>query len=263
MCSIESNMHDSKDTSSSSPRLEDIAPPDYSQYSMSMSCQCSDHGSHACLHIVPIFRHLSHEEMSEVASITRERMYAKGETVYRTGDRRGELYVLHRGTVKVYRLSVEGREQVIRTVGPGEFLGELSLFSSREQTDSAVALEHTTMCVIEWDRLRSLMERTPSIAFKVMEQLSGRLEQTESLLEQTNLHPVEQRLARYLLDASEGKSFFTLGLSKGDLASLLGMTQETLSRRLSSFQQEGFVELEGHRGIRILDRGGLNAYLDE
>ena len=155
--------------------------------------------------------------------------------------------------MKVFRLSPEGREQVIRTVGPGEFLGELSLFSVREQTDSAVALEHTAMCVIAWDRLRSLMERIPSIAFKVMEQLSGRLEQTESLLEQTNLHPVEQRLARYLLEASEGKDSFALGLPKGDLASLLGMTQETLSRRLLFFQQEGLVELEGHRGIHILD----------
>jgi CRP/FNR family transcriptional regulator len=200
--------------------------------------------------------------MVEIASITRERTYAKGETVYRMGDRRGELYVLHSGVVKVFRLSPEGREQVIRTVGPGEFLGELSLFSVREQTDSAVALEQTTMCVIAWDRLRSLMERIPSIAFKVMEQLSGRLEQTESLLEQTNLHPVEQRLARYLLEASEGKDSFALGLPKGDLASLLGMTQETLSRRLSSFQQEGLVELEGHRGIHILDREGLEAYVE-
>lgn len=227
-----------------------------------MDCQCTDHGSYACLHIVPIFRHLSHGEMVEIASITRERTYAKGETVYRMGDRRGELYVLHSGVVKVFRLSPEGREQVIRTVGPGEFLGELSLFSVREQTDSAVALEQTTMCVIAWDRLRSLMERIPSIAFKVMEQLSGRLEQTESLLEQTNLHPVEQRLARYLLEASGGKDSFALGLPKGDLASLLGMTQETLSRRLSSFQQEGLVELEGHRGIHILDREGLEAYVE-
>ena len=62
-----------------------------------MDCQCTDHGSYACLHIVPIFRHLSHGEMVEIASITRERTYAKGETVYRMGDRRGELYVLHRG----------------------------------------------------------------------------------------------------------------------------------------------------------------------
>ena len=74
---------------------------------------------------------------------------------------------------------------------------------------------------------------------------------------------VEQRLARYLLDVSQGKDSFVLSLSKGDLASLLGMTQETLSRRLSSFHQEGILELQGHRGIRIMDREALRAFGDD
>jgi CRP/FNR family transcriptional regulator len=118
------------------------------------------------------------------------------------------------------------------------------------------------MCVIEWDQLRTLMERIPSIAFKVMEQLSARLAQTESLLEQTNLLPVEQRIARYLLEISDGANSFNLPLSKGDLASLLGMSQETLSRRLASLSQEGYITLEGQRGITIVDRIGLQAYVD-
>lgn len=228
-----------------------------------MECACHGHGPYDCIDIVPIFHHLSEEEMSEIASITFEREYRKGETVYRVGDKRGELYVLHTGLVKVYRLSPDGREQVLRTVGPGDFLGELSLFSMNTQTDSAVALETSRMCVIAWDRLRSLMQRIPSIAFKVMEELSSRLEQTETLLERTNLNSVEQRLASYLLEQSQGRVQFTLGLSKGDLASLLGMTFETLSRKLSSFQQEGVIELEGRRNVRILDREALGDIVDE
>lgn len=228
-----------------------------------MNCSCAGHGPYNCIDIVPIFHHLTHDEMAQVASITRERSFTKGEVVYRVGDSRGELYVLHTGLVKVVRLSAEGKEQVIRTVGPGEFLGELSLFSTQKQTDTAITLEPARMCVIAWDRLRALMEHIPSIAFKVMEQLSGRLEQTESLLEQTNLYSVEQRLARYLLEISQGRPSFVLPLSKGDLSSLLGMTQETLSRKLSAFQQEGLLELEGHRGIHIIDRPALERYVDE
>ncbi|MDD3822894.1 MAG: Crp/Fnr family transcriptional regulator [Sphaerochaetaceae bacterium] len=227
-----------------------------------MNCACLGHGPYNCIDIVPIFSHLTHDEMEQVASITREKTFSKGEAVYRVGDIRGELYVLHTGLVKVYRLSSDGKEQVIRTVGPGQFLGELSLFSAQHQTDSAIALESSRMCVIAWDRLRNLMERIPSIAFKVMEQLSDRLEQTESLLEQTNLLSVEQRLARYLLETSGERDSFVLNLSKGDLASLLGMTQETLSRRLSSFQAEGLLALEGQRGIHILDRASLERYVE-
>jgi CRP/FNR family transcriptional regulator len=228
-----------------------------------MECGCAGHGPYNCIDIVPIFHHLSHDEMMEVAAITSERTYTKGETIYRVGEKRGELYVLHTGMVKVYRLTQDGKEQVLRTVGPGEFLGELSLFSAHTQTDTAVVLEPTRMCVIAWDRLRNLMQRIPSIAFKVMEQLSGRLEKTESLLEQTNLASVEQRLAKYLLDCCQQNDSFTLPLPKGDIASLLGMSQETLSRRLSSFQQEGILELHGQRGIRMLDRQSLVDLLDE
>lgn len=233
------------------------------QYIESMKCGCAGHGPYNCIDIVPIFHHLSHGEMEEVAAITTERSYTKGETVYRVGERRGELYVLHTGSVKVYRLSVDGKEQVLRTVGPGDFLGELSLFSANVQTDTAVVLEPARMCVIAWDRLRELMQRIPSIAFKVMEQLSSRLEKTESLLEQTNLSTVEQRLSTYLLESSSGAESFVLRLSKGDLASLLGMTQETLSRKLAAFQDEQLIELKGQRGIRILDREGLENLVEE
>lgn len=95
-----------------------------------------------------------------------------------------------------------------------------------------------------------------------MEELSNRLEQTESRLEQTNLQTVEQRLAHYLITASEDKDVFELELSKGDLASLLGTTQETLSRRLSLFQQNNLIELEGQRKIKIIDRLSLLDYGD-
>lgn len=222
-----------------------------------MKCSCSGHGPYNCIDIVPIFHHLSHDDMLRVADITSERTYEKGEVIYRVGDKRGQLFVLHTGRVKIFRITVDGKEQVLRTVGPGDFLGELSLFSTSEQTDTAVALEPTRMCCIQWTHLRALMEEIPSIAMQVIQQLSGRLEKTESLLEQTNLASVEQRLASYLLEASGGNETFTLELSKGDLASLLGMSQETLSRRLSVLQQEQVISLQGQRSITICDRQAL------
>jgi CRP-like cAMP-binding protein len=144
-----------------------------------MSCNCVVCDSYSCIKIVPIFAHLNSDEMAQVASITSERTYEKGQTIYRVGESRGELYVLHSGSVKVYRLSADGKEQVLRRVQSGQFLGELSLFSNNKQTDNAVALETSQMCVIKWDNLRSLIEKIPSIAFKVMEELSN---QSDSLL---------------------------------------------------------------------------------
>ena len=231
-----------------------------------MSCSCNQHGTHGsynCVGIVPIFSQLTSEEMLEVATITTDRTYVKGELIYRAGERKGDLYVLHTGHVKVYRLTPDGKEQVIRTLGPGEFLGELSLFSQSPLTDYAQTLEPSSMCMIQGSHLKQLMAAHPSIAFKVMEELSRRLETSESLIQDINLSTVEQRLARFLLTETREASTITLKISKGDLASQLGMSQETLSRKLSVFQEEGLISLQGQRGIGIIDKNGLEALLEE
>lgn len=215
------------------------------------------HGKGNCVEIVPIFATLTSEELDEVGAITLDRTYGKGEAVYRAGDRKGKLYLIHTGQVRVYRLSPEGKEQVIRMVGPGQFLGELSLFSTLPTTDYADAAEEAELCMIEGERLKRLMGAHPSIALKVMEELSKRLEDAESLIQDINLRTVGQRLARFLLAESAGGREFSLKMSKGDLASRLGMSQETLNRKLAAFQERGLIELRGQRGIALLDPAAL------
>ena len=220
-----------------------------------MSC---GHESPAnCIQMVPIFSNVTEEEMREIAAITRARTYQKGEMIYLAGDRDERLYVIHVGKVKITRVSPAGKEQVIRVLGPGEFIGEFSLFSPLARTDNAEALERTTMCIIEGERLKQLLAGNPSIALKVMEALSRRLETAEKLIEEINLHTVEERLAQRLLTLAAGRRRFSLEMSKRDLASQLGMSQETLSRKLAAFQDEGLIQLQGHRGIVIKDRSGL------
>lgn len=210
-----------------------------------------------CIEIVPIFSNLTQEEMLEIASITKAQTFEKGDMIYMAGDRGGKLYVVHSGRVKISRLNANGKEQVIRVIGPGEFMGELSLLSSLPMTDNGEALETSTMCIIEGEKLKELMKKYPSIAFKVMEELSERLEKAENLIEAINLNTVEQRLAKALITLSAGKKEVLLNMTKGDFASQIGMSQETLSRKLAAFQEEGLIELEGHRKIIILNKDGL------
>jgi len=195
--------------------------------------------------------------MTEIASITEPRTFQKGEFIYREGDTGGKLYILHTGGVKISRLSADGKEQVIRAIGPGEFMGELSLFSSLPFTDDATALENSTMCFIDGEKLKLLMSKYISIAFKVMDELSKRLERAENLIKEISLNSVEERLARVLLDLSDGEKEIVLTMTRGNLASQLGMSQETLSRKLSFFQEEGLISLKGHKRIRIENREGL------
>ncbi len=225
-----------------------------------MQCQHHHHEDHAtCIKHVPIFASLSNKENMELVEISSSRSFKKGETIYRAGDEGGTLFVLYTGRAKLYRLTAAGKEQVLRLVEPGEFIGELSLFSSLPLTDNAQALEDTTMCVLQGQRLKTLMAKYPSIAFKVMDELSRRLEKAENRIEDISLSSVTKRVAGALLELSEGKQEFSLPMTKGDLASQLGMTQETLSRKLSTLQEEGLILLKGHRKVIIQNKSELEA----
>ncbi len=222
-----------------------------------MQC-CHQHESHGiCIEHVPIFDSLTHEEKMEIVEIASSRSFEKGETIYRAGDEGGTLFVLYTGKAKLFRLNASGKEQVLRLVEPGEFIGELSLFSSLPLADNAQALETTTMCVLHGQRLKKLMTKYPSIAFKVMDELSRRLERAENRIEDISLSSVTKRVAGALLELSEGKQEFLLSMTKGDLASQLGITQETLSRKLAALQEEGLILLKGHRTIILKDKSQL------
>ena len=222
-----------------------------------MKCCRHCESDSSCIDQVPIFAGLSREERLDIAEIAASRSLEKGEMIYRAGDEGGTLFVLYTGRAKLFRLSAAGKEQVLRIVGPGEFIGELSLFSSLPLTDFAQALEATTMCVLQGERLKGLMTKYPSIAFKVMDELSRRLEKAETRIKDISLNPVNKRIAGALLELSEGGEEVILPMTKGDLASHLGITQETLSRRLAALQEEGLIALEGHRRINIKNRPGL------
>jgi CRP/FNR family transcriptional regulator len=112
--------------------------------------------------------------------------------------------------------------------------------------------------MIQGAALKTLMGKYPSIALKILEELSVRLSKAETLIEDISLRSAERRLALALLDFAGGRKEFELPLAKGDLASQLGMTQETFSRKLSLFQDQGLIAAKGQRGIRILNEAGLS-----
>ncbi|HOE57321.1 MAG TPA: Crp/Fnr family transcriptional regulator [Bacillota bacterium] len=224
---------------------------------MNCDCHCHKKDGRTCIEIVPIFSSLSADEMLEVAGITSQKTYEKGEMIYMAGEKGEKLRVIHTGKVKISRVSDSGKEQVIRILEPGDFMGELSLFSPVPLTDNGEAMEKTTVCIIAGEKIKELMKKYPAIAFKVMEELSKRLEKAESLIEGITLHGVEKRLAAALIRMSNSKGEVILNMSKGDFASYMGMSQETLSRKLSNFQDMGLIKLIGHRRIILKNTKAL------
>lgn len=234
--------------------------------------QCCHHHSNEdqdmkklCISIVPIFNHLKYEEMLEIVKTSQTKNYKKGEMVFRAGEPSEHLYIVHKGQVKIYRLSESGKEQLIRVMEPGDFLGELALFTNDSLSSYAETMSDTEICAIHKSDMQELLLTNPSISLKILEVFSKRLNEAEKNMERFSSQDSEKRLANYLLDLAnldDGSSLhnpvkITLPISKKDLASYIGMTRETLSRRLTSFQEQGFISQTGHRKITILDIDSL------
>lgn len=219
-----------------------------------------------CISKVPIFNHLPLNDMLEIAQTSNSKTYEKGEIIFEAGNSSDYLYIVHRGQVKIYRLTASGKEQLIRIMEPGDFMGELSLFTDETLTSFAEAMKKTEICAIHKSDLRKLILAKPEIALKILEAFSVRMNETERTIERFSTQDAEKRLASYiieLVDDDTGDSTglgvyeITLPMSKRDLASYIGMTQETLSRRLSAFQENGWITQTGQRGITILDYTAL------
>ncbi|WP_449538799.1 Crp/Fnr family transcriptional regulator [Ferdinandcohnia sp. Marseille-Q9671] len=225
-----------------------------------MSCQSCNHTNHSsCVSKVPIFNHLNDTEMAEISNLIVSRKYKKGELLFHSDELSEHLFIVHKGRMKMYRITENGKEQIIRFVEEGDFIGELSLFSKSMTTSFAEAMEDSEICTIQQQDIHQLLLRYPTISLKILEEFTRRLHETESLIEKLNSQDVEKRVASYLVELIEGQGgtiadeplTIQLPIRKADLASYLGTSQETLSRRLSSFQEQNLIELKGQRKIIV------------
>lgn len=226
-----------------------------------MQCKHCSHGSDinekSCIEKVPIFSSLSAEEMLEVSMTTIQREYEKGETIYLEGENAEKLFIISTGKVKVTKLSEAGKEQIIRVLGSGDFMGELSLFTHSPLNSNAEALEPTIVCIVDGKKINNLIEKRPSIAMKILKEISIRLEKAENQIKALAVQGVEQRLADVLIKMADDNDFINLNISKKDLASHIGVSQETLSRKLTIFQNKGWIKQEGRRKIKLLNKEAL------
>jgi len=218
--------------------------------------QCNHH---SCLQIVPLFQNLDDEQMHAVDAISREHTYTDGQLIYYAGELSGSLLVVHTGKVKIYRLDSEGEQQVIRILSPGEFTGELALFSKEPVQDFAQAIGECSLCMLDGEAMRKILVTYPLIALKITQELSRRLSQSDATLHSVAKGTAEQRLSGYLMGLSQKArtNIIQLPVAKGTVASLLAMNQETLSRRLKVLEEEGVIVVEKGRKITILDRDSL------
>jgi CRP-like cAMP-binding protein len=230
-------------------------------------CHNCQGATHVCASTVPIFASLGTSELLEINSLIQSAEYAKGELLFVEGDTSTHLYIVQSGQVKLYSVSPDGRQQILRILKAGEFFGELALFQETKQYCFAEAMEESSLCLLGQPDFQNLLQEKPSVALALLQAMSARFFQAERFIGDLTLKTVEERLISWLLMKAQtgvkvhNGARISLELSREELAHLLGTTIETVSRRLSSLQAEGLLTLSGHRSIVIRDLGRLEALL--
>ena len=206
-----------------------------------------------------LFKELPAHHLDAVLAIAVEKAFEKGELIFSEGDPGNGFFIVAEGQVKIYKLSMEGKEHILHIFGPGEPFGEVPVFSGDVFPASAEAVKQCRVLFFPRERFIALITDDPTLALNMLAVLSKRLRQFTVQIENLSLKEVPGRLAGYLLLLSEeqqNQSEVTLYISKGHLASFLGTIPETLSRILKKMSEQALIRVNG-RNIRLLDLEGL------
>ncbi len=208
---------------------------------------------------IPLFNGLPDGQLREIEHITIDRYFDKSEIIFSEGDDGDGFYVVMEGMVKIFKVSSEGKEQILHILGPGEPFGEVPVFSGQSFPANSEAIAKSRLLFFQRAAIVDLISANPSLALNMLAVLSMRLRQFTVQIENLSLREVPARLAAYLIYLSEvqGKEdSVSLEISKGQLASLLGTIPETLSRIFARMNRQGLIEVKD-RHIRLLNRNKL------
>lgn len=212
--------------------------------------------ANSCIKSVPIFKNLTQEELDEVIMISNHQKLGKGDFIFQSGEKLHSLYVIHRGKVKITRMTEDGKEQVIRILSHGDFLGELALFNDSTVSSNAEAMEDSVICLVENKELKNLMQKSPQLSLKMMNELSNRLDKAEALIEQNNLYSADAKVARLLIDLAKD-DHVVFRTTKVNLSSQIGITPETFSRKLKKLEDLKYIKMMNSKLVKIINKKGL------
>ena len=211
---------------------------------------------------IPIFEGLEDAHAEKIESISQIRSFHKDEVIFSEGDPANGFYIVETGKVKIFKLSFDGKEQILHIYGPGNPFGEVPVFEGKSFPAYATAIQNSRLIFLERNRFVQVLSQTPSLAMSMLGMLSKKLREFTVQIENLSLKEVPARLASYILTLSaeqENEDKVALPLSKAQLANLIGTTPETLSRMLKKLSDEGYISVEA-RNISILDKEGLSDY---
>ena len=209
---------------------------------------------------VPLLAGLDAQRLQRLAACSFLRLYDRGDVLFTTGRSALELLWLAHGAVRVFRLLPDGRERVIHIHPAPSLVAEVPTLLGQPYPASADCTAPSTVVAVPRAQLVELVRADPELSLRLLAASMDRLrELTRAVAHQGRLSALS-RVAAYLLGLAAHHSELSLPAPKKDVASLLGLTPESLSRALTTLRKRGAIEMSESE-IRLVDRGSLESLL--
>ena len=207
----------------------------------------------------PLFDALDDEGARTLRRQMSEVKLSRGEHLFNEGDDGDALYVVLEGKMKLTRQAVDGRENLLSVIGPGEMFGELSLFDPRPRTSTASAVTDAVLVGLKHEALISWLQQHPEVSLHLLRALAQRLRRANDVTADLVFTDVPGRVAKNLLDLADrfgSKEADGLhvhhDLTQEELAQLVGASRETVNKALADFAARGWLQISA-RSVLILD----------
>lgn len=204
------------------------------------------------LHDFKIFSDLSPKDLTALESLIRRIKYGQGEIIFQEAAPAFGFYLVFEGRAKLVKRTLGGKKQILKLIGPGEILGETTLFDKGVHIAYAKTLTKSEVGFLERGDFFAFIERHPPVVFRMFEKLSEELKAFQCKLAERSYNGSKERLARIILKLGESG----IELSRTELAEMAGVSSKTAIRTLGELEDRGVIAVDD-RAISVIDPESL------
>jgi CRP-like cAMP-binding protein len=206
---------------------------------------------------VPLLAGLSDTDREALARAVARRRYRRGDIIFQKDEPGHALFIVERGSVRIYVPSAQGNDLILAVLAAGDFFGDISLLDGRPRSASAAATSDTVLLALERSDFIALITSRPAAAMAVLEAVSRRLRETDEMASDLAFLDVGGRLAKKLLELAGshgvqragGGTLINLSVTQEEMANMIGVTRESVNRNLSEFRRLGLIQSQGRKVI--------------
>ena len=216
---------------------------------------------------VPFLAVLPEQDRASLAAAAKRRRFGRGQAIFHKDDPGRSLFLIEEGAVRIYLPGPQGGDLTLALLAAGDFFGDLALLDGGPRSASAVATEDTVIMALDREDFMAVVRSRPEAATAVLAAVARRLREADEMASDLAFLDVAGRLAKKLLELAQSHGVrrprgteLALPLTQEELASMVGVTRESVNRQLAAFRRRGLIDSRGRRFL-LVDPDGLRRYV--